>query len=121
MTTLANEMKKELRQRQGIELPDYRVGDKVRVSFLQAKSEEKPDDYVGVIIANPKKGVDESILVRGVVKGDCFEVRVPLWSPLLKAVEILEPRCIHKGKKAGRRVRRSKLYYLRNREPSTYM
>eukprot|EP00968_Pinguiococcus_pyrenoidosus_P006191 scaffold417_cov252-Pinguiococcus_pyrenoidosus.AAC.18 len=48
-------MKKELRQRQGIELPDYRVGDKVRVSFLQAKSEEKPDDYVGVIIANPKK------------------------------------------------------------------
>jgi len=122
MMALNAEIKEELRARQAPEAQTkFAVGDKVRVTFLQAKSEDKPDVYEGVVIAHPKKGADESILVRGMMHGDVFEIRVPLYSPLLKAIEVVKPRCIHKGKKAGKRVRRAKLYYLRDREPNTYL
>lgn len=40
-----------------------------------------------------------------------------MYSPLIKSVKVIQKAFIHKGKK---RVRRSKLYYLMDRHPSTY-
>jgi large subunit ribosomal protein L19 len=40
-----------------------------------------------------------------------------LYSPLIKNIKVLQEAFIHKGKK---RVRRSKLYYLKNLHPDTY-
>ena len=43
--------------------------------------------------------------------------RIVLYGPLIKDVKILQQAFIHKGLK---RVRRSRLYYLHDRDPSEY-
>lgn len=42
---------------------------------------------------------------------------IPMYSPLIKNISVIQKAFIHKGKK---RVRRSKLYYLMDRHPEAY-
>lgn len=120
LSELRGSLREEYRAKNPVDLPDFCVGDKVRVHFQNSLT-DKPDRYEGVIIAHPKKGLDENILLRGQLFGDVFEVRVPLMSPLLRGIDVLQKRAIHKGRKRGKRVRRAKLYYLRDRDPSSYL
>ena len=88
------------------ELPEMNVGDTVRVHVkIKEGSRERIQVFEGVIIARKGGGIGESITVRRVSYGVGCEKVFPVHSPRVADVET-----IRKGK-----VRRAKLYYLRDR------
>ena len=88
------------------ELPEMRVGDTVRVHVrIKEGSRERIQVFEGVIIARKHGGIGETITVRRVSYGVGVEKVFPVHSPRIAAVET-----VRKGK-----VRRAKLYFLRDR------
>ena len=88
------------------ELPEMRVGDTVRVHVrIKEGSRERIQVFEGVIIARKHGGIGEPITVRRISYGVGCEKVFPVHSPNVAAVET-----VRKGK-----VRRAKLYYLRER------
>ena len=88
------------------DLPDFNVGDTVRVEFLIVEGgKERVQAFTGTVIARSGGGVDETITVRRVSHGIGVERIFPLHSPRLVKIEVTR-----RG-----RVRRAKLYYLRDR------
>ena len=88
------------------ELPEMRVGDTVRVHVrIKEGSRERIQVFEGTIIARKHGGIGETITVRRVSYGVGCEKVFPVHSPRVVAVET-----VRKGK-----VRRAKLYYLRER------
>ena len=88
-------------------LPDFSVGDRVRVHIKVIEGEkERVQAFEGTVIAKKHGGMDETFMVRRVSYGEGVERTFFLHSPLIEKVEV---------KKKGS-VRRSKLYYLRQRK-----
>ena len=88
------------------ELPEMRVGDTVRVHVrIKEGSRERIQVFEGTIIARKHGGISETITVRRVSYGVGCEKVFPVHSPNVAIVET-----VRKGK-----VRRAKLYYLRER------
>ena len=88
------------------QLPEFNVGDTVRVSVnIREGDRERIQQFEGTVIARKSSGVGETFTVRRVSYGVGVERVFPLHSPNVKDVTI-----IRKG-----RVRRAKLYYLRDR------
>ena len=88
------------------ELPEMRVGDTVRVHVrIKEGSRERIQVFEGTIIARKHGGIGETITVRRISYGVGCEKVFPFHSPRIAAVET-----VRKGK-----VRRAKLYYLRER------
>ncbi|MEW5758552.1 MAG: 50S ribosomal protein L19 [Candidatus Omnitrophota bacterium] len=87
------------------ELPDFKVGDQVRVLVRLKEAEDKYrlQPFEGLIIAKNGMGIKTSITVRKVSYGEGVERVFPVNSPNVDSIEIVK-----KG-----RVKRSKLYYLR--------
>jgi large subunit ribosomal protein L19 len=56
-----------------------------------------------------------TVLLSQIIGGVGVERRIPIYSPLLENIKVLQEAFIHKGKKP---VRRAKLYYLRDRPDS---
>ncbi len=88
------------------ELPEMNVGDTVRVHVkIKEGSRERIQVFEGTIIARKHGGIEETITVRRVTFGVGCEKVFPVHSPNVVNVET-----VRRGK-----VRRAKLYYLRNR------
>ena len=88
------------------ELPEMRVGDTVRVHVrIKEGSRERLQVFEGTIIARKHGGIGETITVRRFSYGVGCEKVFPVHSPNVAKVET-----VRHGK-----VRRAKLYYLRNR------
>ncbi|MCU0724811.1 MAG: 50S ribosomal protein L19 [Planctomycetes bacterium] len=97
------------------EIPDFRVGDTVDVSVSivetvevkKGKTEEKERIQIfnGTVIARRGSGSRETFTVRRIVAGEGVERVFPLHSPKVKGIKV---------RRMGR-VRRAKLYYLRDR------
>jgi large subunit ribosomal protein L19 len=88
------------------ELPQMNVGDTVRVHVkIKEGTRERVQAFEGTIIARKHGGIGETITVRRVSYGVGCEKVFPVHSPRVVSVET-----IRKGK-----VRRAKLYYLRER------
>lgn len=87
-------------------LPDIYVGDTVRVGvIIQEGGKERTQPYEGIVIARRNGGINETITVRRIFQGVGVERVFLLHSPRIESVKILR-----RG-----RVRRAKLYYLRDR------
>ena len=87
-------------------LPEFQAGDTVRVSVRVTEgSRTRVQAYEGVVIARAGAGIHENFTVRKISYGEGVERVFPVYSPLVEAVEI-----VRRGK-----VRRAKLYYLRDR------
>lgn len=86
-------------------LPDFRPGDTVQVyQKIREKDKERVQTFEGIIIARKHgKGISATITVRKVISGIGVEKIFPIHSSIIEKIEIL---------KRGR-VRRAKLYYLR--------
>ncbi len=96
---LENEQLKE-------DIPEFAVGDSVRVHIKVIEGEkERIQAFEGTVIARKHGGVSETFTVRRVSYGEGMERIFPLHSPNIDKIELLT-----KGK-----VRRAKLYYLRDR------
>ena len=88
------------------QLPEMRVGDTVRVHVrIKEGSRERIQVFEGTIIARKHGGIGETITVRRVSYGVGCEKVFPVHSPNVAMVET-----VRQGK-----VRRAKLYYLRER------
>jgi len=87
-------------------LPDFTHGDTVKVWVKVREGEkERLQAYEGVVIARTGSGLNESFTVRKISYGEGVERVFPVLSPNVDRVEVLK-----RGK-----VRRAKLYYLRDR------
>ena len=86
--------------------PQFNVGDTVKVG-VRIKEGEKSriQTFEGTVIAKKHGGIQETFTVRRLAHGVGVERVVPLHSPVVESVEV-----VRQG-----RVRRSKLYYLRDR------
>ena len=87
-------------------IPDFTHGDTVKVWVKVREGEkERLQAYEGVVIARTGTGLNESFTVRKISYGEGVERVFPVLSPNVDRVEVLK-----RGK-----VRRAKLYYLRDR------
>ena len=88
------------------ELPEINVGDTVRVDVrIQEGERSRIQAFEGTVIAKKHGGVSETFTVRRVAHGCGVERVFPVHSPNVENVVI-----VRRG-----HVRRSKLYYLRDR------
>ena len=86
-------------------LPDIRPGDTVRIhQKVKEKDKERVQTFEGVVLARKHgKGISATITIRKVIAGIGVEKIFPIHSPTIEKIEVLK-----RGK-----VRRAKLYYLR--------
>ncbi len=88
------------------DVPDFRPGDTVKVHVRVTEgTRERVQVFQGVVIARRGSGVRESFTVRKVSFGVGVERTFPIHTPSIKELEV-----VSRG-----RVRRAKLYYLRDR------
>ena len=87
------------------DIPEFRVGDTVRVDvkIIEGKR-ERIQAFEGIVMAIQGKGVAKNFIVRKISSGVGVERTFPINSPKVAGVEV-----IRKGK-----VRRAKLNYLKN-------
>ena len=87
-------------------IPDFSVGDTVRVLVKVVEgSREKLQAFEGIVIQRQNGGLRETFTVRKISYGVGIERTFPLHSPRIDTIEI-----VRRG-----RVRRAKLFYLRER------
>jgi large subunit ribosomal protein L19 len=87
-------------------LPEFSPGDTVRVNVKVTEgTRTRVQAYEGVCIARSGGGLQENFTVRKISYGEGVERVFPVYSPLVEGVEV-----VRRGK-----VRRAKLYYLRDR------
>ena len=88
------------------DLPELCIGDTVKVHVLiKEGTRERIQVFEGTIIAKKHGGITETFTVRRISYGVGVERTFPVNSPKLAKIEV-----VRKGK-----VRRAKLYYLRDR------
>ncbi|MHD0397915.1 50S ribosomal protein L19 [Staphylococcus simulans] len=87
------------------DLPNFRAGDTVRVHVrIVEGTRERIQVFEGVVIKRRGGGVSETFTVRKLSSGVGVERTFPLHTPKIEKIEVTR-----RGK-----VRRAKLYYLRN-------
>lgn len=87
-------------------IADYKIGDTVRIHFkIVEGATERVQIYEGTVIARKNSGIRQTITVRKMSYGVGVERVFPVHSPRVEKIEVAR-----RG-----RVRRSKLYYLRDR------
>ncbi len=85
---------------------NFSVGDTVRVSFkIVEGATERIQVFEGIVIAKNNSGIRRTFIVRKISYGVGVERIFPLHSPRVEKIEV-----VRRG-----RVRRAKLYYLRDR------
>ncbi len=88
------------------QLPDLDIGDYVKVHLkIKEGTRERIQIFEGTIIARKGSGLSETFTVRRLASGVGVERILPVHSPKIDKIET-----VRKG-----RVRRAKLYYLRDR------
>ncbi|WP_414332833.1 50S ribosomal protein L19 [Synechococcus sp. H55.2] len=88
------------------DLPEIRVGDQVRVGVrIQEGGKERVQAFEGTVIAMRHSGINRTITVRKVFQGIGVERVFLIHSPRIESIQVLR-----RGK-----VRRAKLFYLRDR------
>lgn len=91
---------------EGKAFPEFQPGDTVQVNVkVKEGDRSRVQAYEGVCIARNGGGFDQFFTVRKISYGEGVERVFPLYSPSIDSIKV-----IRKGK-----VRRAKLYYLRDR------
>src|SRR6202166_2596391 len=101
---------KQLEQEQitklGKTIPPFEPGDTLQVNVKVVEGERsRVQAYEGVCIARSGAGINENFTVRKISYGEGVERVFPVYSPMIESVKV-----VRRGK-----VRRGKLYYLRDR------
>ena len=87
------------------DLPEFRPGDTVRVSYkVKEGNRTRIQDFEGIVIRIRRNGFNTTFTVRKVSYGVGVERIFPLHSPLIQKIDIVQ-----RG-----RARRAKLYLIRN-------
>ena len=87
------------------DVPPFRSGDTLRVNVrVKEGDKERIQAFEGICIGRKHGGVNETFTVRKISSGVGVERIFPLHSPMIESISV-----VRRG-----RVRRAKLYYLRN-------
>lgn len=87
------------------DLPEIRPGQIVRVWYrTEEKEKKKLSSYQGIVIAVRGSGASKTFTIRNVLSGVGVEWIIPINSPHIEKIEIINQT----------KVNRAKLYYLRN-------
>ena len=88
------------------EIPEFGAGDTIKVDVKIVEGEkERVQAFEGLCIARSGGGINENFTVRKISYGEGVERVFPIFSPKIAGITVLK-----RGK-----VRRAKLYYLRDR------
>ncbi|MBN2559972.1 MAG: 50S ribosomal protein L19 [Phycisphaerae bacterium] len=88
------------------EVPEFEIGDTVAVGVrIVEGNKERVQPFIGVVIARRGKGMSETFTVRRIVANEGVERVFPIHSPRVVSIDVQR-----RGK-----VRRGKLYFLRDR------
>ncbi len=103
---ILQQLDREQIEKLGREVPDFQPGDTLIVNVKVKEGERaRVQAYEGVCIARAGAGFQESFTVRKISYGEGVERVFPLYSPMINSIKV-----VRRGK-----VRRAKLYYLRDR------
>jgi large subunit ribosomal protein L19 len=89
-----------------VEMAEADPKDKRKAKTAEPKTTVRLQAYEGVVMARSGSGLNESFTVRKISYGEGVERVFPIYSPYIAGIEVLR-----RGK-----VRRAKLYYLRERK-----
>ena len=90
----------------GKDIPDFQPGDTVLVNVKVVEGDKsRVQAYEGVCIGRSGHGINENFTVRKISYGEGVERVFPLYAPMIDSIKV-----VRRGK-----VRRAKLYYLRQR------
>ena len=99
-------MRKAVASKLKTDVPDFRIGDTVNVSVKIVEGDkERLQTFSGVVISRRGSGISETFTVRRIVNNEGVERTFPLHSPKVTAIDVAR----------GGKVRRAKLYFLRER------
>ena len=103
---LISKLEQEEIARLGRKIPTFAPGDTVIVKVNVVEGDKKREQaFEGVVIARRNRGLRSAFIVRKISSGEGVERTFQTYSPLIAGIEV---------KRKGE-VRRSKLYYLRDR------
>jgi len=108
MTNIIEQLEKEQLEKIAAirAVPEFGPGDTVKVNVKVVEgTRSRVQAYEGVVIGRSGGGLNENFTVRKISYGEGVERVFPVYSPLIDSIEV-----VRRGK-----VRRAKLYYLRDR------
>ncbi|KAG6383681.1 hypothetical protein SASPL_156556 [Salvia splendens] len=88
-------------------IPDLRTGDIVEIKLEVPENRRRLSIYKGIVISKQNAGIHTTIRIRRIVAGVGVEIVFPVYSPNIKEIKVLK----------HRKVRRARLYYLRDKLP----
>ncbi|XP_006359224.1 50S ribosomal protein L19-2, chloroplastic-like [Solanum tuberosum] len=87
--------------------PDIRTGDVVEIKFEVPENRKRLSIYKGIVISKQNAGIHTTIRIRRIIAGVGVEIVFPVYSPNIKELKVVK----------HRKVRRARLYYLRDKLP----
>ncbi|PON64616.1 Ribosomal protein [Parasponia andersonii] len=88
-------------------VPDIRTGDIVEIKLEVPENRRRLSVYKGIVISRQNAGIHTTIRIRRIIAGVGVEIVFPLYSPNIKEIRVV----------SHRKVRRARLYYLRDKLP----
>ncbi|MCO5555116.1 hypothetical protein L7F22_008657 [Adiantum nelumboides] len=90
---------------EGKNIPDIRTGDIVQLRVEVPENKKRVSLLRGICIGRQNAGIHTTFRIRRVIAGVGVEMVFPLYSPNIKEIKVVDKR----------KVRRAKLYYLRDK------
>ncbi|XP_010275481.1 PREDICTED: 50S ribosomal protein L19-2, chloroplastic isoform X2 [Nelumbo nucifera] len=87
--------------------PDIRTGDVVEIKLEVPENRRRLSIYKGIVISKQNAGIHTTIRIRRIIAGIGVEIVFPVYSPNIKEIKVV----------SHRKVRRARLYYLRDKLP----
>lgn len=87
--------------------PDLRTGDIVQIKLEVPENRRRASIYKGIVISKQNAGIHTTIRIRRIIAGIGVEIVFPVYSPNIKEIKVVN----------HRKVRRARLYYLRDKLP----
>ncbi|XP_050230009.1 50S ribosomal protein L19, chloroplastic [Mercurialis annua] len=88
-------------------IPEIRTGDVVVIKLEVPENRRRQSIYKGIVISRQNAGIHTTIRIRRIIAGVGVEIVFPLYSPNVKEIRVV----------SHRKVRRARLYYLRDKLP----
>eukprot|EP00262_Sarcandra_glabra_P009935 TRINITY_DN2476_c0_g1_i1.p1 TRINITY_DN2476_c0_g1~~TRINITY_DN2476_c0_g1_i1.p1 ORF type:complete len:228 (+),score=30.42 TRINITY_DN2476_c0_g1_i1:178-861(+) len=88
-------------------VPDIRTGDIVEIKLEVPENKRRTSIYKGIVMSRQNAGIHTTIRIRRIIAGIGVEIVFPLYSPNIKEIKVVK----------HRKVRRARLYYLRDKLP----
>ncbi|KAG0473031.1 hypothetical protein HPP92_014471 [Vanilla planifolia] len=88
-------------------VPDLRSGDIVEIKLEVPDNRRRLAIYRGIVISKQNAGIHTTIRIRRIIAGVGVEIVFPIYSPSVKEIKVV----------SHRKVRRARLYYLREKLP----